>query len=152
MIRRPRETADKSPMTTRRGRNGRVRRPGGKGARDMRKMSYLVAGVVWVASTAGLAGGEPQVTQAHGVPRSGLVAPQAGKLGPSAAPALNGAAEDPCAALTPAAIQAAIDRMDQARAEAQLEYDAFSAGAYPAATSQGLAYITEAMGQMVFLQ
>jgi hypothetical protein len=40
----------------------------------------------------------------------------------------------------------------QARAEAQLEYDAFSAGAYPAATSQGLEYITQAKGQMVTLQ
>ena len=60
---------------------------------------------------------------------------------------------NPCEALTPAAIQAAIDRLAQAQAEAQLEYDAFFVGGgYPAASQQGLEYITQARNQMVALQ
>jgi len=60
---------------------------------------------------------------------------------------------NPCEALTPAAIQASIDRLNQARAEAQLEYDAFyPGGSASSATQRGLEYITQARDAMVYLQ
>src|ERR1043166_381460 len=102
----------------------------------MNKLGGLMVAMVWLASGAALADKAAPV----------------GKISaPVAAPMA--AAENPCTALTPAAIQGAIDRMDQARAEAQLEYDAYgTSGGYPAASQQGLDYITQAMNQMVFLR
>jgi hypothetical protein len=67
--------------------------------------------------------------------------------------AFDTAGSQACTALTPAAIQTAIDRIGQAQAEAQLEYNAFFVGGgYPAASQQGLTFITQALDEMVSLR